>query len=96
MPVGIRQRRPLRLRSDQTQKIQADGEGFDAVSVTACADKGLPQSPIQGEAESEAVCPKCASIDPDLAAVVDAWPSLPATIKAGIVSMALGTGGRPE
>jgi hypothetical protein len=31
--------------------------------------------------------------DPELAAVVDAWPSLPAAIKAGIVAMVKATKG---
>jgi hypothetical protein len=61
---------------------KADGEGFDAVSLTACAAKGLRQSPNQGEAESEAVCP-----DSDLKAVIAAWPVLPDAIKAGILAM---------
>jgi hypothetical protein len=60
----------------------ADGEGFDAISVSACPANTLPQSQNQGEAESEAVCP-----DSELKAVVDAWPTLPTAIKAGILAM---------
>jgi hypothetical protein len=41
----------------------------------------------QGGAESGALVPEPAAIDPDLAAVVDAWPTLPAAIKAGILAM---------
>jgi hypothetical protein len=41
----------------------------------------------QGGAESGALVPEPAAIDPDLAAVVDAWATLPAAIKAGILAM---------
>jgi len=47
----------------------------------------LRQSPKQGEAESEAVCRNSAPFDPELAAVVEAWPTLPEPIKAGILAM---------
>ncbi len=62
-------------------------EGFDAVSVTACPDNSIQQSQNQGEAESEAVSPNSTPIDPDLAAVVEAWPGLPSAIKTGILAM---------
>ena len=61
---------------------KADGEGFEAVSVNGNADNSLQKSANQGEAESEAVWP-----DSDLKAVVEAWPSLPAAIKAGILAL---------
>jgi hypothetical protein len=61
---------------------ETDGEGFDGVSATACGSNNLPQSPDQGEAESEAVCP-----DSRLKEVVEAWPGLPEAIQAGIVAM---------
>ena len=35
-----------------------------------------------------------AESDPDLAAVVDAWPTLPDAIRAGIGAMVQGAGGR--
>jgi len=38
-------------------------------------------------AECGAVAARKAPLDPDLAAVVDAWPALPAAIKAGILAM---------
>jgi hypothetical protein len=60
----------------------ADGEEFEPDSLTACAANSLPQSPNQGEAESEAVCH-----DSDLKAVVDGWSALPEAIKAGILAM---------
>ena len=62
-------------------------EGFDAVSVTPFPDNGLRQSPKQGEAESEAVFANSIPIDADLAAVVEAWQTLPEPIKAGILAM---------
>ena len=62
-------------------------EGFDADSVTHCPDNSLQQSPIRGEAESEAVCPNSGPIDAELAAVMEAWPTLPEAIKMGILAM---------
>jgi hypothetical protein len=62
--------------------IEADGEGFEAVSPTAWAADRLRQPPIAGEAKSEAVCP-----DSDLRTVIEAWPTLPRPIKAGILAM---------
>jgi hypothetical protein len=41
----------------------------------------------QSGAECGALAAPEASLDPDLAAVVDAWPTLPAAIKAGILAM---------
>jgi hypothetical protein len=31
--------------------------------------------------------PKCPEIAPDLARLIDAWPTLPAALKAGILAM---------
>ena len=67
--------------------LQVVREGFDAVSVTAFPDNSLQQSPILGEAESEAVSPNSGPTDAELAAVVDAWPGLPDAIEAGILAM---------
>jgi hypothetical protein len=64
-------------------RLKRLGEGFEAVSVTACPDNSLQQSPIQGEA----VWPNSGPMDADLAAVVEAWPTLPEAIKAGILAM---------
>ena len=41
-----------------------------------------------GGAESGAVAAETSSIDPDLQAVIEAWPMLPEAIKAGILAMA--------
>lgn len=62
--------------------LQADGEGFERNSLNTLSDSSLAQSEKRGEAESEAVWP-----DSDLKAVVDAWPSLPEAIRAGIVAL---------
>jgi hypothetical protein len=45
--------------------------------------KGLHQSPSHVTAQGQ----RAASEDPDLAAVVAAWPKLPEAIKAGIRAM---------
>lgn len=41
----------------------------------------------QGGAESGALNAQTPSLPPDLAGVVDAWPSLPPAIRAGILAM---------
>jgi hypothetical protein len=43
--------------------------------------------PPQSGAESGAPGARKAPLDPELAAVVDAWPALPEAIKAGILAM---------
>jgi hypothetical protein len=47
----------------------------------------------QSGAECGALGAQNAPLDPDLAAVVDAWPALPAAIKAGILAMVQAAGG---
>jgi hypothetical protein len=39
------------------------------------------------EAKGEAVQPPKPPVDPDLARLVEAWPALPAALKAGILAM---------
>jgi hypothetical protein len=50
-----------------------------------------PQIPPTGGANSGAradgLAPKRPVVDPDLGAVIKAWPDLPAAIKAGVVAM---------
>jgi hypothetical protein len=56
--------------------------------------KKLQQMAIVGGAESGAVSARVALSDPDLTAVVNAWPTLPDALKAGILAMIRATGGR--
>jgi hypothetical protein len=37
---------------------------------------------------------KCGALDPEVAALADAWPSLPAAVKAGILAMVKATSGK--
>jgi len=46
-----------------------------------------PQVAEAPEAECEAVGAQTPPSDPDLARLVEAWPTLPAALKAGIVAM---------
>jgi hypothetical protein len=43
--------------------------------------------PVRTLRATHGATPECVVADPDLAAVVDAWPELPEAIKAGIVAM---------
>ncbi|MCH7685408.1 MAG: hypothetical protein IH899_01785 [Planctomycetes bacterium] len=47
----------------------------------------------QGGAESGAVGAQSALMDPDLRAVIEAWPELPDAVKAGILAMVRAAGG---
>jgi len=44
-------------------------------------------NPAKRAAKSGSTGPESAAIDPELRAVVDAWPTLPDAIKAGISAM---------
>ena len=54
---------------------------------------GNPTNPAPGGAESGALAPKTPAIDPALAALIDAWPTLPDAIRAGILAMVRAAGG---
>jgi hypothetical protein len=47
----------------------------------------------QGGAKSGALAPQQRIIDPALAALIDAWPTLPEAIRAGILAMVRVAGG---
>ena len=47
----------------------------------------------QGGAKSGALAPESRSIDPALATIIDAWPTLPEAIRAGILAMVRAAGG---
>jgi hypothetical protein len=59
------------------------GTGFEHPAKSSGNDGGGGQS----GAECGALGAQNAPLDPDLAAVVDAWPKLPGAIKAGILAM---------
>jgi hypothetical protein len=47
----------------------------------------------EGGAESGAVAAETRPIDPDFAALIDAWPTLPQAIRAGILALVRAAGG---
>jgi hypothetical protein len=49
--------------------------------------------PAQRGAKSGAPTPTRPNIDPALAALIDAWPTLPEAIRAGILAMVRAAGG---
>jgi hypothetical protein len=61
----------------------------------------LPQTDLQKPADSMCAPVRApngpdATVDPDLAAVVSAWPGLPEALKAGIAAMVKAAGQTPE
>ena len=50
-------------------------------------------NPAPGSAESGALNRTKPNIDPALAAIIDAWPTLPEAIRAGILAMIRAAGG---
>jgi hypothetical protein len=65
------------LRNDATHQELRDGEFGEVPTV-------VPSPPNDGSN---------APLPPDLARLVDAWPSLPPAIKAGILAMIAASGG---
>ncbi len=61
--------------------------GLEPVTTTGCKTKHLQQRPPMGGAESGAVVGRTAPSDPDLAKVIEVWPTLPDPIKRAIMAM---------
>ena len=61
--------------------------GLERGDVSACDGKGLRNQPSPRAAESGAVGARNGADDAELRVVLDAWPTLPATVKASIVAM---------
>jgi hypothetical protein len=55
-------------------------------AVTSWSAKNLRNTTLRGGAESGAVSAS-GQFDADLAALIEAWPSLPGPVRAGIVAM---------
>ena len=66
--------------------------GFDTTAANALPDKGLRNSLPGGDAESGAPS-TTTPIDPKLAAVVAAWPTLPEAIRRAVLALIHATGG---
>ncbi len=64
------------------------------VSVQGSTDNDLRDASNAGGAESGAVPPISTPNDPDLTRLIDAWPTLPEAIKAGILAMVTAAGER--
>ena len=69
---------------------QASGEG----GIRTTPETGYKTAFFaEGGAESGAPTLTTPNIDPDLAALIDAWPNLPDAIRAGILAMIRAAGG---
>jgi hypothetical protein len=62
---------------------EADGKGFEPISNSS----GNQGDSDESGAESGARGAQIKLKDPDLGAIIDAWPTLPEPIKAGILAM---------
>ncbi len=58
-----------------------------ADSTKPCDNSGFASKANQGGAESGAVDSEEAPTDPDLQRLIEAWPTLPKPVKAGVVAM---------
>ncbi|MCE9547303.1 MAG: hypothetical protein K8T25_17665 [Planctomycetia bacterium] len=63
-------------------------------SNTPPIQTGKHQNRPAGNAQDSALPDRTAQIDPDLAEVVEGWPTLPATIRAAIVGLVKASGGK--
>ena len=71
---------------------QADGDGFESDHVTGSNTNMLRQLPNRGGAKSVAFRAQNEPDDPDLRAVIDAWPTLPVDVKSDILATIRATG----
>jgi hypothetical protein len=67
-------------------------EGFEPLSTSSQLANSLHQTPSPGAAKSGAVLADFAAPDPDLQELIRAWQTLPAKVRADIVSMVKAAG----
>jgi len=78
---------------------KAEGTGVEPATPYGALhlQSGNTRQKLKGKRGSSATCQQIASSDaeipPDLQALIDAWPSLPEAIKAGILAMVKAAGG---
>jgi hypothetical protein len=70
-------------RRSMSEPVKVEAAGIEPGQKSS-GNRGVGN---QSGAECGALGARDAPLDPDLAAVVDAWPALPAAIKAGILAM---------
>ena len=64
--------------------------GLEPKTISSCNNKQLGESLKTGDAESGVVGPSSVPLDPDLAQVVQLWPSLSESIRKAIVTLVKG------
>jgi hypothetical protein len=69
--------------------VVSGGGGIRTSSQSSAKSVGFGQ----GGAESGAPAPESTPIDPALAALIDAWPTLSEPLRAGILAMVRAAGG---
>jgi hypothetical protein len=67
--------------------LQLPPRGLEADSITADSSRELRQTPLLGGAADGAFDGKTADFDPELCRVIDAWPSLPESIRRAILEL---------
>jgi hypothetical protein len=79
-------------KSDDASLIPQTGSGEGGIR-TLGEISGKTALSVHGVAQSGALDPKNGPIDPALASLIDAWPTLPEPIRAGILAMIRAAGG---
>jgi hypothetical protein len=69
--------------------VKADGKGSE-LPLNSSGNEGFPD---ESGAESGALDAEIEPKDPELGAIIDAWPTLPEALKAGILAMVRTVGG---
>src|SRR5262245_61170692 len=72
----------------ESENCRLGTEGFEPLSTSADLASDLQQSPTPGAAKSGAVFADFIETDTDLQELIDAWPTLPAEVRGGIMAMA--------
>jgi hypothetical protein len=102
-------KRPIRTDSQETTKapdvsrayadrcdsrrVRAKKSSGEDRTRTLAKNAGETASAVQDGADYGALSAETAELDAELQAIIDAWPSLPDDVKAGIVAMVRAAGG---
>ena len=75
------------ISSVRQNLCQVPPAGLEPSDVTSSENKDLRQTPKQRAAKSAAVGDDLPPIDPELASVIEAWPTLSPAIREAVLAM---------